>query len=58
MDMINDYDGCARSVWARAGAAGTAGTVLAVPLFTTCLIISRRGLQHTHKWGCGTHVGV
>ena len=38
----------------RAGVASTAGTVLAIPLFTTRLIISRRGLQHTPKQGCGT----
>ena len=36
--------------------AGAAGTVLAVLLFTTHLVISRRGLQHTPKRGCGTHV--
>ena len=29
---------------------------LAVPLFTTRLIISRRGIHHTPKRGCDTHV--
>ena len=39
----------------RAGAADTAGTVLAVPLFG-CLTISRRRLYSPGGGGSGTHV--